>query len=260
MSTAAAHAALDPRDRVACDLREYKLHATRLEPRGVWRGRLHPIVQLLLVTWDSIAKVCVVTEVMHAGDLRTLLTSFDTNEKPRSKVFHSKKRKIACHVTEALVHLHTRQPRVLHRDLRSKYILLTNTWIAKLTNIGCSQTRTDCSVTSGAGSSLWMAREVVLGKQCTEKADIFAFGVMLSKLDSHALPCAHVEDHFRVPDAELLCRVVEGKLQVTFSADAPPGIAQLGRECEALDPSDRPIAAHVLTRLQPSVASHDAHM
>ncbi|KAF1321582.1 hypothetical protein FI667_g11815, partial [Globisporangium splendens] len=46
----------------------------------------------------------------------------------------------------------------------------------------------------------------------------------------------------------------------SYKAHSPPVIAQFGRECEALDPSDRPIAAHVLTRLQRSVVSHDAHL
>lgn len=124
---------------------------------------------------------------MGGGDLRTLLVRYDEIE-GRPRGFDPDKARIALHVAQALKYLHLLSPTpVLHRDLKSRTILLSKGALdAKLTDFGgVSIEKIDCSLTSGVGTSLWTAPEVMLGKQrFSDKADVFAFGVVLSELDT----------------------------------------------------------------------------
>lgn len=224
-------------------LAETKLMASMEHPR---------IVQFIGVAWDSLADVCVVSEFMDGGDLRALLTRFEVEER-RPHGFDHDKVKIAFHVAHALTYLHSLDPIVLHRDLKSKNILLDSQLNGKITDFGVSRESSDRTMTAGVGTSLWMAPEVMMGERYDEKADIFSFGVVLSELDSHALPYAQSKetDSGRVlPDTALLQLVSLGRLRVQLSSNAPQAMVDLADACIALDPNDRPTAVDVTYKLQ----------
>lgn len=221
---------------------------------------VHPqIVTFIGVAWDSLANLCTVSEFMDGGDLRSLLVRYEEIE-GRPKGFDQDKARIALQVAQALKYLHSLTPTpVLHRDLKSRTILLSRGALdAKLTDFGgVSVEKIDCSLTSGVGTSLWTAPEVVLGKQrFSDKADVFAFGVVLSELDTQTLPYDEAKrggggDEVLIPDTKLLQMVARGTLQVQFSEhNTPRELVALGKACVALDPQDRPTAAQVVCRLQ----------
>eukprot|EP00644_Phytophthora_capsici_P009419 jgi/Phyca11/563952/estExt2_Genewise1.C_PHYCAscaffold_130408 len=213
----------------------------------------HPrIVRLLGVAWDSLADLCSVAEYMEGGDLRTLLNYFEYHE-CRPHGFDLDKARIALHVAHSLTYLHSLDPLVLHRDLKSKNILLTDNLDAKITDFGVSRESSDRTMTAGVGTSLWMAPEVMMGERYGSSADIFSFGVVLSELDSHVLPYAAAKetDSGRViPDTALLQLVSLGLLRIEFSPHAPQALADLAHACVDLDPQARPDAGEVLYRLQ----------
>ncbi|KAF1317405.1 hypothetical protein FI667_g14804, partial [Globisporangium splendens] len=212
----------------------------------------HPqIVQFVGVAWDSLTDLCVVLEYMEGGDLRALLMQFEEVEH-RPHGFDHDKVKMAKHIAHALTYLHSLEPIVLHRDLKSKNILLDNDLNAKLTDFGVSRERSDRTMTAGVGTSLWMAPEVMMGERYDQKADVFSFGVVLSELDSHSLPYSQVKETDsgrRVPDTAVLQMVAMGRLSVQFSSDAMPEMVALGQACTALDPKDRPTSPEVLYKL-----------
>lgn len=210
------------------------------------------IVQFIGVAWDSLSDVCVLSEFMDGGDLRTLLMRFEVSEQ-RPHGFDYDKVKIALHVIHALTYLHSLLPIVLHRDLKSKNILLSSQLDAKLTDFGVSREQSDATMTAGVGTSLWMAPEVMMGEQYNEKADIFSFGVVLSELDSHMLPYSqakHADSGHKLTDTAILQLVSMGRLRVEFSAHALPELRELGEACVAIEPQDRPTSAEILYKLQ----------
>jgi serine/threonine-protein kinase TNNI3K len=223
-------------------LAEIKLMASLDHPR---------IIRFIGVAWDSLSDLCVVAEYMEGGDLRALLTQFEEVQH-RPHGFGHEKIKIAQHVALALTYLHSLQPVVVHRDLKSKNILLDGQLNAKLTDFGVSRERSDRTMTAGVGSSLWMAPEVMMGERYDQKADVFSFGIVLSELDCHALPYSQkkeTESGRRIPDTAVLQMVAMGRLRVQFSENASSAIVALGNECIALDPKDRPTAAEAAYRL-----------
>ncbi|ETN00973.1 TKL/DRK protein kinase [Phytophthora nicotianae INRA-310] len=223
-------------------LAEVKLMASLEHPR---------IVEFIGVAWDSLTDLCVVSEFMEGGDVRALLNRYQ-NE--RNIGFDYTKVKIALHVAHALTYMHSFDPPLIHRDLKSKNILLTEDYDAKLTDFGASRARVDRTMTAGIGTSLWMAPEMMTGEKYDEKADIFSFGVVLSELDSNALPYANTGKNRQPSDLAILQLVMQGKLRVSFSETCPPAILELGMACVAVDPTARPTAAEALYRLQVALA------
>ncbi|OWZ01383.1 TKL protein kinase, partial [Phytophthora megakarya] len=139
----------------------------------------HPhITKFIGVAWDSLTDLCSVTEFMDGGDLKTLLTQYHEENYPVG--FDYTKVKIALHVAHALTYLHSLDPPVIHRDLKSKNILLSEELDAKLTDFGISRERVDETMTAGVGTSLWMAPEIMMGNSYDEMADMFSFGIVLS--------------------------------------------------------------------------------
>ncbi|DAZ96321.1 TPA: hypothetical protein N0F65_008445 [Lagenidium giganteum] len=228
----------------------------------------HPhIVDFQAIAWTNLRDVCMVVEYMPMGNLRTLLDRYDRQKRDRG--FTSDKVKIALHVVSALKFLHLAG--VLHRDLKSKNVLLNDDLDAKLSDFGISRERSDIGMTTGVGSSLWMAPELLRGDvQYSEKVDMFAFGVVLSELDTHEWPYAFVK-HERDSDVvrmrsvsfgarqrpvfasefALLDQVVRGSVSVSFSEPTEPEsgvgvmqkkLAELGLACVSVDPDRRPSA------------------
>jgi serine/threonine-protein kinase TNNI3K len=213
----------------------------------------HPnIVAFVGVAWDSLSDVCVVLEFMDGGDLRALLNKYQTNRQPVG--FNRVKTTIALQVCHALAYLHSLRPSVVHRDLKSRNILLNRAMTAKLTDFGVSRERPDHTMTAGVGTSLWMAPEVMLGEKYDDKADMFSFGVVLSELDVHTLPYARTKtndiDSRQMVDATLLQKITTGEARVGFSKATPVTMVELGQSCVSLDPSERPSAAEALYKLQ----------
>jgi serine/threonine protein kinase len=209
------------------------------------------IVQFIGVAWTSLSDLCVVSEFMEGGDLRAVLQRW-RQDPSRGNGFDHDRIKIAVDVANAMSYLHSREPGILHRDLKSKNILLTPTLDAKLTDFGVSRERVDATMTAGVGTSLWMAPEVIMGGRYDEKADVFSFGAVLSELDTLRLPYANVKEPGtgrKLPDSVILQMVALGKIEVEFTANADAEMVALGRDCMAMDPKARPTAGEAYHRM-----------
>ncbi|CAH0482772.1 unnamed protein product [Peronospora belbahrii] len=215
----------------------------------------HPhIVSFIGVAWDQLIDICVLSEYMAGGDLKAYLTEIEHQEHPIG--FDHTKVTIALHVSMALTYLHSFSPPVIHRDLKSKNILLDEELNAKVTDFGISRERIDATMTGGIGTSFWMAPEVMMGERYDDKVDMFSFGVVLSELDSHVSPYAESRSSHsqskrnKLPSAAIMQMVAAGKMCVTFSEATPRSLVELGLACVALDPKERPTAVEALYRLQ----------
>ncbi|EQC37505.1 serine/threonine protein kinase [Saprolegnia diclina VS20] len=80
----------------------------------------HPnIVRFVGFAWDSLQNLCAVTEYMPQGDLHTYLQSHLQLQWRRHE-----KIKIALGIAHALAYLHSLSPTIIHRDLKSKNVLM----------------------------------------------------------------------------------------------------------------------------------------
>ncbi|KAF0709352.1 hypothetical protein As57867_005961, partial [Aphanomyces stellatus] len=145
------------------------------------------IVRFIGASWTRPADVILLTEFLDGGDLRSALES---NETQQTLSWHAK---LVCasHIALGLDYLHTAMtPKVIHRDLKSRNILLDKAMpgAAKITDFGIARETIDATLTPGVGTQRWMAPEVLNSGKYTEKADIFSFGVILTELEMEIVP------------------------------------------------------------------------
>lgn len=235
-------------------IREITLMATLTHPR---------IVEFIGVAWDSIRNLSAVTEYMDRGDLRDVLHTARTQPALRDPRFTwiAQKLKIALHIAEGLAYLHSLHPRVIHRDLKSKNVLLNSEMDAKLSDFGISRERRfegDTHMTAGIGTSFWIAPEILLGRDYDERADIYSFGVVLSEIDtddypywnSGNVPPETVPGARKRQENDILKLVAVGKLRPTFYDDCPKEVLALAATCLEGKPEDRPSAAELVLSIE----------
>ncbi|RHY82429.1 hypothetical protein DYB37_008163 [Aphanomyces astaci] len=162
---------------------------------------------------------------------------------------------------------------VIHRDLKSKNILLSRTWNARLNDFGYSRvTNPDDLMTMNVGTIAWIAPEVLTGGRYTEQADIYSFGVLLSELDTLQVPYIeltreYIDEHHHelssdlhhpkvkakaksLSNAYIAMSVAEGRLSPSFTNLIPHELLVLARECLSHAPQNRPTAIELSYRLR----------
>ncbi|KAJ0396709.1 hypothetical protein P43SY_008426 [Pythium insidiosum] len=203
------------------------------------------IIKFVGIAWTSPFDLHVVTEYMDGGDLRGLLERYREQRRPTG--FSKDKLKIALHVLEGLAYLHALRPRVLHRELNSRNVLLTAALEAKLIDFGVEREGADHTMTAVNDTVRWMAPEVITAGHYGEAADMFSFGVILSEQDTHELPYSVDGQPMRIE--AMITEVAMGTLRVAFSDTADAEVVALASECMAPSPADRPSAAAVAERM-----------
>jgi sterile alpha motif and leucine zipper-containing kinase AZK len=223
---------------IVCFGAEIKLMASFSHPK---------IVEFVGVSWSSSNDICAVTEYMAKGDLFGFLKRRNGQINwPDHKIY------LAEDVADALVYLHSLTPKVIHRDLKSKNILLDDNFRAKLSDFGISRERSlEETMTAGVGTIYWTAPEVLMGKKYTEKADIYSFGIVLSELDTHQVPYHDVRDDGRKLQAmKIVQKVIRENIRPTFTDSIPKVVMDLARGCLNSNPDVRPDAMELLRIIQ----------
>ena len=166
-------------------------------------------------------------------------------------------------VARGLHYLHTLTPCVMHRDLKSKNVLVE--WsnkekgasesikLVKLCDFGVAKALTESTVANTfAGTIKWMAPEVVKNQSggpsspaYTPKADVWSLGMVLFEMIELTLPYREASNHL-----ETIAWIVKGRLP-TFANTAPAAVPliELTKLCLRLDPAQRPTAREFIQEL-----------
>ncbi|GAB9465620.1 Tkl protein kinase [Globisporangium polare] len=215
----------------------------------------HPnIVKFVGFSWKRLSDLCTVSEFMGKGDLSDLINSTLSGR----MTWNQEKLSIAIDIANALVYLHSLEPLIIHRDLKSFNVLLNDNLKAKLSDFGLSRTRSfEETMTCGIGTLLWTAPEILRGEAYTEKADIFSYGIVLSELDT-CLPPYALNDEVskqQLTNMQLINLVAKGRIKPRFRGDCPVALERLATSCVAADPAKRPNAMQIVLALTSKVIS-----
>lgn len=140
-------------------------------------------------------------------------------------------------------HLHSFEPPIIHRDLKSLNLMLLHpvkdeftTPHVKLADFGFARIE-ERAMTQGVGTKHWMAPEVLKGTEYTTKADVFSFAMVAFEVAFRHVP-------FERLDAHQVARQTVAGIRPDFeeagAGEAPPGILDIIRECWHQDPEMRP--------------------
>lgn len=230
---------------------EIKTHAKLDHPR---------IVTLVGVAWTIESDLQALFEYMENGDLRSYLQSENT-----PLHWTAEKLQIAIDIVEALVYVHSFVPPLVHRDLKSRNVLLAGDMRAKLSDFGVARYKSEANtMTSGVGTGRWLAPEVIAGSNdYDESCDIFAFGVVLSEIDTHALPYENLRgtNGNQLADVAVLQMVAAGNLLPSFNQHTcPVDLLHLALRCLSFDRKDRPTAVEVAYSLRTIQKTQDFYV
>ncbi|RHZ01361.1 hypothetical protein DYB31_006200 [Aphanomyces astaci] len=202
------------------------------------------VVSFIGVAWTRPTDMMLITEFMDGGDLRSAL---QTNLETHRRLTWKMKVQIAHRIAEGLVYLHSMAPKVIHRDLKSRNVLLDSVQGAKITDFGISREANDATMTAGIGTYRWMAPEVLRDGHYSELSDLFSFGVILAELDTEILPYSDLRNDKGnlLTDTAIMAKVMAGQLRPTHAPQCPDWFVTLGRNCTALHQMDRPTAVEV---------------
>ncbi|KAF0698545.1 Aste57867_10844 [Aphanomyces stellatus] len=205
------------------------------------------IVSFIGVSWYRRTEMMLVLEYMNQGDLRTMLEQTTPETFPLDA-----KLNCARSVAEGLVYLHTLDNSIIHRDVKSRNVLLDSHKGTKLTDFGVSREESSETMTIGIGTYRWMAPEILTDSYYTQAADIYSFGVILAELDTHLLPYSDQLSEKGKPlnDTAIMGRVMQGTIQPTFLQTCLSPLLQLAKECLSYDPEKRPKALAVAYRMR----------
>ncbi|RLN49620.1 hypothetical protein BBJ28_00002649 [Nothophytophthora sp. Chile5] len=210
----------------------------------------HPnLVSFIGAAWTIESDLQMLLEYMEGGDLREYLSN---PEAPRA--WSPAKFDIAIGIIEALVYLHSFVPPLVHRDLKSRNVLLSSDLKAKLSDFGTSRFRSlDSTMTAGVGTGRWLAPEVITGDSNYGPAvDVYSFGVLLTELDTHEIPYSKESgsNGQKLSDMAILHQVATARLRPKVGETCAPALRQLVKMCLVQEPALRPTAPAIAYELR----------
>ncbi|OQS07369.1 serine/threonineprotein kinase [Thraustotheca clavata] len=219
--------------------REQELLTTHIEARA---GLDSPCVDKLLGLCEVNDLACMVVEGTSTTTLRDLLIR--SRPYMGEFIWHCKLQ-CARDIMDGVKYLHSQG--ILHYNLSTMAVLIDQaTHKIKLTDFGYSKmTQSNETLTLGTGGCRWSAPEVIRHSGMESVySDVFAFGVLLSELETHQVPYYETKN-----DTAAQQRIAKGDLPA-FTSTCPLWYSQLAQDCMHLDPFQRPTPADIIARIE----------
>jgi hypothetical protein len=203
---------------------------------GLLSAMEHPNILPIYGACTVFPNLCFVSEFMERGSL------FDVIHKTPAELTWPRRIKIAIEGAAGLEYLHSLNPKVVHRDVKSMNVMIGQDFATRIGDFGISRTLqlsgAELTTQHIAGSPAWMAGEVLRGERSTDKVDVYAYGVILWELLTLALPWSGSTY------ADLVRVVGLGGQRLRIPEPLPPGCppglpSLIGRMCDPT-PAMRP--------------------
>ena len=151
----------------------------------------------------------------------------------------------ALQVARGMGHLHKHD--IIHRDLKSPNVLLSDSMEIKLCDFGTARYLEHTTVQTGeAGTYRWMAPEIMEGidAKISKKCDLFSFAMVAYELLARRLPYHDIPG-----DPYVAMKVVQG-VRPEIPDFVPVYLTALLKECWDADPQKRPSFTYVVELLE----------
>jgi len=181
---------------------------------------------------------CILMEHMDKGSLYDLLHV--RSEKLRSMNKYS----LMLDIAQGIKYLHNND--ILHRDLKSKNILINADLRGKIADFGLARTRAASvnSIHKASEALEWMAPEILSRKgKYSKKSDIYSLGVIFWEILTGKTPFS---------DMNTVEDLIRGKREA-IPPKLPLGLQSIIRHCWSEDPSVRPSADELVDKLKVAI-------
>ncbi|XP_039613574.1 mitogen-activated protein kinase kinase kinase 20 isoform X2 [Polypterus senegalus] len=182
----------------------------------------------------------IVTEYAGGGSLYDYLSSAKSEEMDMGQIMTW-----AMDIAKGMHYLHMEAPvRVIHRDLKSRNVVITAEKILKICDFGASKFHSHTTHMSLVGTFPWMAPEVIQSLPVSETCDTYSYGVVLWEMLTREIPFKGLEG------LQVAWLVVEKNERLTIPSSCPPSFAELMRQCWETDAKKRPVFKQIMLTLE----------
>lgn len=202
---------------------------------------------LLFMGWTSKPQLAIVTQWCEGSSLYKHIHEDDIKFEMLTIM------EISRQTAQGMDYLHAKC--IIHRDLKSNNIFLTENLTVKIGDFGLATMKTRWSGShqfqQPSGSILWMAPEVIRMKEAnpyTNQSDVYAFGIVLYELMTQSLPYSNISNK-----DQILYMVGKGTLRPDLSksrSDTPKRFKILMQDCCKYDREQRPLFPQILSVLE----------
>ncbi|XP_032879829.1 mitogen-activated protein kinase kinase kinase 20 isoform X2 [Amblyraja radiata] len=190
----------------------------------------------------------IVTEYAPGGSLYDYLSSDESEEIVMDQIMSW-----GTDIAKGLHYLHMDAPiKVIHRDLKSRNVVLAADNILKICDFGASRFHSHTTHMSLVGTFPWMAPEVIQSLPVAETCDTYSYGVVLWEMLTREIPFKGLEG------LQVAWLVVEKNERLTIPRSCPASFAEILHQCWETDPRKRPNFKQILGSLE--VMSHDSKL
>jgi len=155
----------------------------------------------------------------------------------------------ARQIANGVNYLHSNK--FVHRDLKSPNILIAEQNVLKISDFGTTKLMNSKrnQPMSFNGTSGWMAPEVIRQEACSEKVDVWSFGIVLWEILTCAVPYNNIDP------VAVMWGVGKGSLTLPIPSSAPEGLKLLMNICWKQRPAERPSFQHIIKHL--NICEHE---
>ncbi|KAM4698508.1 mitogen-activated protein kinase kinase kinase 20 isoform 2-T2 [Rhinophrynus dorsalis] len=183
---------------------------------------------------------CIVTEYAACGSLYEFINSNRSEEMDMDHIMDW-----AMDVAKGMHYLHMEAPiRVIHRDLKSRNVVITSDGVLKICDFGASRFHSHTTHMSLVGTFPWMAPEVIQSLPVSETCDTYSYGVVLWEMLTREVPFKGLEG------LQVAWLVVEKNERLTIPSCCPRSFAELMRQCWEADSKKRPSFKQIISNLE----------
>ena len=214
----------------ATDLVEYEIESLRRE-LAILSSLHHPyLIEFIGAT--STSPYWIITKYCEKGSLHTCLQNNVLQPNDITK--------IAYQMASGIAYLHSKN--IIHRDLKTGNILVSNENEARVTDFGISR-KVDTTMTGKIGTYNYMAPEVIAESRYSLKADTFSFGMMLWEMVTRTPPFASMNEI-------TICRNICDNNRPPIPKSVSPELKALITSCWAQDPNVRPSFTQIMEAMR----------
>ena len=200
----------------------------------------------LLIFYGVIAEpkhLSIITEYCPGGNLHELLF-----KKKHIYLSWKTRKKFLLQIAKGMNYLHKNNPPILHRDLKSLNIFLTNDLKkssditnVKIADYGLSiiyEKNKNGNINERVGTCHWMAPEVINCQKYTTKADVYSYGIIIWEICTREMPYEYINDKETI--LYRVCFKNERPNLKRLGNDTPEKLKDLMIKCWDHDPNKRP--------------------
>ena len=210
----------------------------------------HPYLLLFFGFIAEPMRLSIITEYCSGGNLQELLV-----KKKNLYLTWKLRKNILLQIALGMNYLHGNNPPILHRDLKSLNIFLTNDieksddiTDIKIADFGLSVFfDKDGYLNERVGTCHWMAPEVIKSQRYDTKADVYSYGIIIWEVCTRKTPYSEYQNR-----NDILIGVSNGKRpNINFiPKDTPDKFMELMIKCWDNDPDERPSFDDIINIIQ----------